>query len=92
MTDLPRAPNGFSDLRGGLRGQPRNLSDTTQTRCAQCHTLKEGEGNKIGPMLHGLFGRKSGQVDGFSYTDANKQKGVTWNEESLVRHAAYCCA
>ncbi|KAK6070557.1 cytochrome c [Seiridium cupressi] len=54
-----------------------------KTRCAQCHTLKEGEGNKIGPALHGLFGRKSGQVDGFSYTDANKSKGVTWEESSL---------
>jgi len=28
--------------------------------------------------LHGLFGRKTGQVEGFQYTDANKQKGITW--------------
>ena len=46
--------------------------------------MKEGEGNKIGPNLHGLFGRKSGQVDGFSYTDANKSKGVLWKEDTLV--------
>jgi hypothetical protein len=46
--------------------------------------LKEGEGNKIGPNLHGLFGRKTGQVEGFSYTDANKQKGITWDNDTLV--------
>ncbi len=36
-------------------------------------------------MLHGLFGRKTGQVEGFSYTDANKQKGIHWDENTLVR-------
>lgn len=46
--------------------------------------MKEEEGNKIGPNLHGLFGRKTGQVEGFSYTDANKQKGITWKEDTLV--------
>lgn len=55
-----------------------------QTRCAQCHNLKAEEGNKIGPNLHGLFGRKTGQVEGFSYTDANKNKAVEWKEDTLV--------
>lgn len=62
-------------------------TNSTQTRCAQCHTVVASEGNKIGPNLHGLFGRKTGQVDGFSYTDANKQKGITWDETTLVRSA-----
>lgn len=36
--------------------------------------------------MHGLFGRKSGTVEGFAYTDANKQKGVEWNEDSLFHY------
>lgn len=50
--------------------------------------MVESEGNKIGPNLHGLFGRKTGSVEGFSYTDANKQKGITWKEDTLVRRKA----
>jgi len=49
--------------------------------------LKEAEGNKIGPNLHGLFGRKTGQVEGFSYTDANVKKGITWEQDTLVSPA-----
>jgi cytochrome c2 len=33
--------------------------------------------------LHGLFGRQSGTVEGFSYTEANVKKGVHWDEETL---------
>jgi hypothetical protein len=28
--------------------------------------------------LHGLWGRQTGQVEGFQYSDANKQKGIHW--------------
>ncbi|KAF0852597.1 mitochondrial cytochrome c2 (Cyc7) [Andalucia godoyi] len=57
-----------------------------KTRCAQCHVYDKAGGNKVGPNLHGLFGRVSGSVDGFAYSPANKSAGVTWNEESLFSY------
>ena len=68
-----------------LIGDAKKGANLFKTRCAQCHTLGEGEGNKIGPNLHGLFGRHTGSVEGFSYTDANKQKAIIWKEDTLVR-------
>lgn len=53
-------------------------------KCAPCHDVGEKAKNKVGPILNGLDGRKSGTVDGYNYTKANKNSGITWNEAEFL--------
>jgi len=54
-------------------------------KCAICHTTEAGK-HKIGPSLAGVFGTKAGKVKGFRYSKANKESGVTWDEETLDKY------
>ena len=56
---------------------------TSFNKCLACHAVGEGAKNKVGPVLNGLMGRKSGTVEGYSYTEANKNSGITWDEASF---------
>jgi cytochrome c len=53
---------------------------TAFNKCMACHAIGEGAKNKVGPELNGLDGRHSGTAEGYSYSDANKNSGITWNE------------
>ena len=53
---------------------------TSFNKCLACHAIGDGAKNKVGPLLNGLDGRKSGTVEGYSYSEANKNSGITWNE------------
>ena len=52
-------------------------------KCLACHAVGEGAKNKIGPVLNGLEGRHSGSIPEYSYSDANKYSGLTWDEATF---------
>jgi len=59
---------------------------TSFNKCMACHSIGEGAKNKVGPELNGLDGRKSGTAPDFSYSDANKNSGITWNKEQFLEY------
>jgi cytochrome c len=52
-------------------------------QCKACHQIGENAKNAVGPVLNGLFGRKAGMIEGFSYSSANKNSGITWDEATF---------
>jgi cytochrome c len=59
---------------------------TSFNKCIACHSIGEGAKNKVGPELNGLDGRKSGTAEGYSYSDGNKNSGITWNESEFKEY------
>ena len=55
-------------------------------KCRACHQVGETAKNAVGPVLNGLIGRKAGSVEGFNYSDANKNSGVVWDEATFANY------
>ena len=52
-------------------------------QCRSCHTIDEGAGNRVGPNLHGVFGREIGSVEGFTYSRPVQDANFTWDADHL---------
>src|ERR1044072_3345137 len=66
---------------GGAWAQDLAAGENSFKKCLPCHSVGEDAKNKVGPVLNGLDARKSGTIEGYNYTEANKNSGITWNEE-----------
>ena len=64
----------------GVLAQDLAAGETSFKKCLPCHSVGADAKNKVGPVLNGLEGRKSGTIEGYNYTDANKNSGITWDE------------
>jgi len=63
----------------GTAGDP-GRGEQIYHRCQGCHSIDR---NRVGPMHKGLFGRKAGSVPGFDYSQAMKESGIVWSEQTL---------
>jgi len=54
----------------------------TFAQCRSCHVTDPGI-NRTGPTLAGIIGAPAGAVEGYNYTPANAESGITWTEEQM---------
>lgn len=76
-TDFPRRFQVTEDMSLGERQFAR--------KCSVCHTLTRDGGNRAGPTLFGVFGRKAGSLPGYTYSPALRDSDIVWNEETIGR-------
>jgi len=74
-----------------LAPQPGDAADIAAgqaefNKCKICHTLDSGGRNTVGPNLHGVFGRKAGTSDKFAYSEAMKNSGIVWDDQTLAKY------
>lgn len=53
--------------------------------CIACHTLRPDQGNRAGPTLAGLFGRRIATLPGYKFSSALKQLDLVWTPETVAR-------
>jgi cytochrome c len=66
------------------QAQDATAGEQSFKKCLPCHAIGEGAKNKVGPELNGLEGRHSGSAEGYTYSDANKNSGLTWNKDVFL--------
>jgi cytochrome c len=77
----------FGTHTAGAQGDPEK-GERAYRVCRACHQVGDGARNTLqGPALNGIVGRKAGTIEGFEYSQANKEageKGLVWTEEKLT--------
>ncbi len=68
---------------GAGQAQDAAAGERVFAQCRACHQVGETARNVVGPVLNGLFGRKAGTVEGYAYSPANKNSGLTWDEATF---------
>jgi cytochrome c len=68
---------------GTASAQDVEAGERSFRKCLPCHAVGADARNKVGPLLNGLEGRKSGTIEGYSYSAANKNSGITWSADAF---------
>ncbi|KAA2238144.1 c-type cytochrome [Salinarimonas soli] len=68
---------------GTASAQDAAAGEKVFAQCRACHQIGPNAKNAVGPILNGVIGRHSGIVEGYNYSPANKNSGLTWDEATF---------
>src|SRR5919205_2144489 len=68
---------------GHAQAQDAAAGEKVFAQCRACHQIGPNAKNAVGPELNGVIGRKAGSVEGYNYSPANKNSGITWDEATF---------
>jgi len=54
-------------------------------RCSVCHTVAPDGGNRAGPSLYRIYGRRAGTREGYIYSNALKNSDIIWSKKTVGR-------
>ncbi|MCB1382028.1 MAG: c-type cytochrome [Notoacmeibacter sp.] len=80
------AATAFAALTAAAHAGDPAAGEKVFNKCKACHAVGEGAKNKSGPVLNNLMGRAAGSVEGFKYSSAMKESGVTWDAGTLASY------
>jgi len=72
-------------LAATIAAEDTASGEAVYKRCAGCHSL---DSNRVGPAHRTVFGREAGSLEGFQFSNALKNSGIVWNEETLDKWLA----
>jgi len=77
---------GLGVAAGPARAQDAAAGEKVFSVCRACHQIGETAKIAVGPVLNGVIGRKAGTYPGYSYSEANKNSGITWDEATFTTY------
>jgi cytochrome c len=84
----PREPQSPTDRRVLLVANTQKGEALFQNRCSMCHAVQAEGPNKLGPDLHGLFGRRAGTAPGYNYSSDMRASRIVWSAQTLDTYLA----
>jgi cytochrome c len=75
----------LNDVSDPLAAHAGDRGAEVYRACIACHTLSPDEGNRAGPTLAGIFGRKIASLPGYNFSEALKKLDIVWTPETVSK-------